>query len=188
MPINHLIIGIDPGFSGAIALITPDLINPAASPTLIGCWDMPLIDEGANLMLASKRTQGGRHIIDADGLAQILEPYKGHIAMAIIERVTASPQMGVTSSFRFGEGYGTLTGVLSGLRLPRIIRTAPGAWKPAVGLTSVKSDSIAMANRLFPGTAYFGRTKHDRAEAALLAWYGYKMFQHGKTQLVASLF
>ena len=93
--------------------------------------------------------------------------------MCVIERVHAMPKQGVSSVFSFGDSFGVVRGVMGTLRVPTHY-VAPGVWKRALRLGQDKAGARAMAVRLFPDNGRdFVRVKdHDRAEAALLAWFG----------------
>lgn len=55
------------------------------------------------------------------------------VAIVVIEHVTSSPQMGVTSSFTFGMGYGSLRMALVAAEIPfEPIR--PQVWQKALGI------------------------------------------------------
>src|SRR3990167_995534 len=83
-----LILGIDPGASGGLALI------------------------GDGFVEAHKMPQTRMDLV------QTIEQYMPHIDRAIIERVRSSPQMGVTSAFTFGCNYERILAVLTVLRIP----------------------------------------------------------------------
>ena len=155
-------IGIDPGLSGAIGCIIDG--------QLLAVDDMPTFSEQRG-----KRTI---RTVNAAGVADILREF----AMAnmetptvIIERVHATPQMGVTSAFSFGDGYGVLRGVVAALGYP-VTFIEPATWKKAMSLTADKGGSRRLATERWPHHAdLFRRVKDDgRAEAALIAarWEG----------------
>lgn len=93
---------------------------------------------------------------------------------AVIEKVSAAPKQGVSSMFRFGEGYGGLQGVLAALEVKTYL-IPPSVWKNGLaGLQSAsKADSLTLARGLFKSHAsLFARQKDNgRAEAALIAYY-----------------
>ena len=154
-----MIIGIDPGLTGAVAFLTKG--------NSLRVHDLPT-------MLINKRKQ-----IDAEKFHLIVEPYdrdNWKTINVLIEDVAAMPVQGVTSTFRFGYGAGVLFGVLSTISSFNVIKTKPAVWKSALGLTSNKKDSLTLARKLFPEQAdLFKRAKDDgRAEAALLAHFGRK--------------
>ncbi|MEF9603307.1 hypothetical protein O4J55_13490 [Paracoccus sp. PXZ] len=77
--------------------------------------------------------------------------------------------------WRFAAGFGvvmTAAQLYSGSER-RLTLVRPTTWKPALGLTADKRESLAMARELFPGAAdMLSRAKDDgRAEALLLTEY-----------------
>jgi len=149
-----LVLGIDPGLSGAVAFVHGDqLLNVA---------DLPLVDV--------QHGKGSRKELSPALLHDMLVHTEIRIGKAIVEHVGASPQMGTTSAFRFGENFGGILAVLAccGIRT-ELVR--PQTWKRAMGLGPDKSISRAMAIKLWPlQSDYFARAKDDgRAEAALIA-------------------
>lgn len=146
--IEHCILGIDPGASGAIAFYFP------SRPELVSAEDVPLA--------------GGE--IDAATLARRINQLRP--TMAIIEQVGAMPKQGVSSTFKFGTAYGTVRGVVQALGVPMHLVT-PGRWKKHFRLDADKEKARALAIRLWPASRHFERKKdHGRAEAALLARFG----------------
>ena len=149
-------IGIDPGASGAIAVIYDDVIN---------FYDL------------SKS-----HADNVDHLKAIL--FSGKVErsalFAVIEKVNAMPKQGVASSFNFGVTFGALQGALYALNIPFTLVT-PQKWKARVFDSSprgqVKADQKTaardLARRLYPQASdRLARVKDsDRAEALLMAHY-----------------
>jgi crossover junction endodeoxyribonuclease RuvC len=148
-----IFLGIDPGQTGALALYTP------ASGEL-EVFDVPMLKIG------------GKTAVDHYGLARQVDAWAPLNPSVLIEYVSASPQMGVTSAFKFGDTYGLLKGVCAAHFLGISVVT-PGQWKRAYGLKADKDASRAKACSFFPKhTALFARKKDDgRAEAALIARY-----------------
>lgn len=71
-----------------------------------------------------------------------------------LEKVGAMPKQGVSSTFRFGEEYGMIQGVLKALRIP-YQTVPPQTWKKEFSLLHQdKSKSIETAQRLFPGVNF----------------------------------
>lgn len=147
-----LTLGIDPGITGALALL-----DPAGQPELVA--DLPIIRD--------------RSLAWVDGGAlqsMLLDAIRGRPCHAVVERVSAMPRQGIASAFTFGVGLGSILATLQTLRLPLELITA-AVWKRALGLSSDKSASLHKARLLFP-TADLNLAKHDgRAEALLLAYY-----------------
>lgn len=89
-------------------------------------------------------------------------------AMAMIEKVHSSPQMGVKSAFSFGQSFGWLLGVLDALRIPYEF-VSPQKWQAAMGCKTGgdKNVSKAAAQRLWPNE----KITHANADALLIAEY-----------------
>ena len=148
-----LIYGIDPGFTGAIALYWPDAGT-------IEVHDMPVMTNPK-----------GKTIINPHGVLDILAN-EGGKSLAVIEQVAARPGQGVSSMFKFGEGYGHLQMACAASKLP-LRYVTPATWKRYFGLTASKAASRGLATQRFPDYASeWSRAKDDgRAEALLLAVY-----------------
>lgn len=153
-----LVIGIDPGATGALALLytdTGDLV----------LFDMPVVEI----------TRGKRDVrqVDAGMLGALLRENLPASAHAYLEKVGAMPGQGVSSMFAFGRAVGVVEGVLSGLRIPVSI-VPPQTWMKGCSVVGGKDGSRARAMQLFPAYAsLFSRKKDDgRADAALIAYYG----------------
>lgn len=152
-----MILGIDPGISGALAWVSDD-------GHLISTSDMPVIEIN------------GKKKVSPYILADMLKARMP--TLAVIEEVGAMPGQGVTSMFGFGYSAGILAGVCAGLMVPTVMYR-PAVWKRAAGVPADKGAARQMAQRFWPGCRDFDRVKDDgRAEAALLArWVALK----GKT-------
>lgn len=145
-----LVLGIDPGLEGALALID-------AGVSSLVVYRMPIF---------SKTTTKTKKFIDVGEVFNILKNHK--IDYAFMEQVAASPQMGVVSAFSFGEGYGKVQGVLAALKTPLTL-VPPQTWKKALAVPKDKKEAVARANQLFPGAGF---KKDGEAEASLIAFHG----------------
>jgi len=87
---------------------------------------------------------------------------------ACLEKVSSSPQMGVRSSFTFGEGFGSIQGALTGLLIPYDLVT-PQRWQKALGCMSGGDKNVTKkrAAALFPSQ----RVTHAVADSLLIAEY-----------------
>ena len=96
-----VIIGIDPGLTGAIAVLDSD------RKSIVQLEDMPVIPDG------SKKKVSG------NGLKRILGHYsREQVDMVFLERVGARPGQGVVSMFSFGRSVGAVEATISLLGLP----------------------------------------------------------------------
>lgn len=156
-----LIVGIDPGISGAIAAVTPN-------GHLQWVFDMPVRDAGKKTRTANE--------IDGVELGRLLRLHLPDIDEVWIEEVAAMPGQGVSSMFSLGDSRGCIRGVCEALGLPTQ-RVHPRAWKKSCGLIGAPKDaSRALAIRLYPGCEALARKKdHGRAESLLIARYGAMM-------------
>jgi len=101
------------------------------------------------------------------------------IHRAVMEFVTPMPKQGLGSTWKFGQHYGTLRGILAALHVPREF-VRPQKWQAAMGIakrgekTKVehKNATKARAQQLFPSIKF----THATADAALLAEYGRRTF------------
>lgn len=94
--------------------------------------------------------------------------------LAAIEKVHSMPKQGVSSSFKFGTNFGIWQGRLQALEIPYIFVT-PGKWQKVVFDSMTKGDrkemSLDLARRLFPWAELHLKKHHGRAEALLIAEY-----------------
>lgn len=147
-----LYLGIDPGLSGAIALVNDD-------GRLHSVEDMP----------ASARGNGRvKHEVDSGGIAHLLRPHAAEVTFGIVESVGARPGQGVASMFSLGHSFGVATAVLSCLGIPFELLT-PARWKLLAEVPSDKPLTLAAARRRWPDAPLTRVKDHGRAEALFLA-------------------
>jgi crossover junction endodeoxyribonuclease RuvC len=140
---DWLALGIDPGVSGAAALIR-----------------------------VSGDHVGLIRLVDVDALLAIGE-LAAWADVVVLEEQQASPQMGRTSVFELGRRFGCVEGVLASAGVEPV-RTWPTQWRGAFGLTS-KVGGLALARELLGhAPADVELTRHDQADAVLLAWWGWR--------------
>lgn len=101
----------------------------------------------------------------------------------IVEKVSAMPKQGVTSTFHFGQSFGYILGVLEANEIPYQLVT-PKTWKKHYGLNDDKGKSIETAKRLFPTVSLLPtdrcRVESDgMAEALLMALYAMRVDRGG---------
>ena len=116
--------GIDPGYSGAIAVINEE-------GKLVGLQRLKYTEHDiANFMM-------GRQL---------------SVELAVLEKVSSMPRQGVASTFKFGTSYGFCRGLLVCNRI-RFETSTPGTWQRAMGCLSKGDKNVtkAAAQRLFPG-------------------------------------
>jgi len=152
-------IGIDPGLSGAIALLN-------SKYECLHVEDMPV--------MALKK---GKNQVNAVELARMIERWHNlsqEPIIAFVEHVTAMPGQGVSSMFNFGMGYGMVQAVLAVERIPFIL-VRPQEWKKRAGLINAEKDKArTLAQQLFPSVDLSRKKDIGRADALLIAKYGEK--------------
>lgn len=160
-------VGIDPGQTGAVAVIVVDTSGGAVHPPEL--HDTPTF-KGE-----------GKTLYDEVGMARILvnvgELY-GPNVFVTIEKVGAMPKQGVASSFNFGMGYGIWLGIIATLRM-QSQRVTPQRWKKTALQDGPKVDQavVAVAARLYPATAPMlrgprGALLMGRADALMISHHG----------------
>lgn len=99
------------------------------------------------------------------------------VLFAYIERVSSSPQMGVTSAFTFGRGYGFLRGCLIAHEV-KFEEVSPQRWQKEMQCLTGgdKNISKSRAQQLFPHL----KITHAIADAILLAEYGRRIHSSGQ--------
>jgi crossover junction endodeoxyribonuclease RuvC len=127
-----LVIGIDPGLSGALAVL--------------------------------------------DGTGEV----RRVAARVVIERVSAMPKQGVSSTFTFGVAFGSILGAVQALNLP-IEFVTPVTWKRALGLSSDKKAALHKARLMFPYAEINLEKHHGRAEALLIAHWAQRHSLQART-------
>lgn len=167
------VLGIDPGGAGALALYTPGwkaTKDAPAIPASLVIYDMPADEVTVG---RSKRRRVNVLALD-DLVAEML--LLGPLDKVVIEQVGGMP--GQASGFAFGYGVGLLHAVFRLRRIPLEVVT-PAKWKKDVKAPRDKREAVVRAEELMPqfrdqfiGTGKRGGTRPDRAEAALLAYWG----------------
>ena len=148
-----VILGIDPGCSGALVLITEQ-------GGYIDHLNMPTIKVGTK-----SRVNGA-------AAAAWLRQYQ--INEAFLEQVGAMPGQGTASMFTFGHAAGVAEGLLQGLNIPYTLVT-PQAWKKAAGLIGSDKDAASSrAIQLYPELRFLDAKAKGQAiaDALLIARFG----------------
>lgn len=157
-----IVLGIDPGLSGALA-----------------SWDgitLTLLE-----MPAVKSTGRGR-IVVWSALSLAWDEHFPDVTHAFLERVQAQPKDGGSSAFKFGTVFGGLQGMIAAKGVPSTLVT-PRVWMKQMGVGGGdKTASVIRASELFPeDAAQFrgprGGLKDGVAEASLIALYGFQKLE-----------
>ena len=154
-----IIIGIDPGVSGAICILTDGKITEI--------YDMPTMIDGKK----NKKQVNGAEITNIINKELVNEKDIN----VVIEHVSAMPGQGVTSMFNFGQSFGVLKGICAALKLPvHFIR--PVKWKKHFNLINTEKDaSRTKVIEVFPYISSKISKKKDanKADAILISRFFY---------------
>jgi len=148
-------IGIDPGQKGGIAILGPD--------DYVLLFEMP--DTEARIW-------------------NVISVCNGMDAFGYVELVHSMPGQGVSSTFKFGVGYGGLKMALMAAGIPREDVT-PRTWQKAFGISprdkkgneskdAFKKRLLAKAEQLFPTVTHINLKTCD---ALLIAEYGRRKWE-----------
>jgi crossover junction endodeoxyribonuclease RuvC len=155
-----IVLGIDPGLSGAIAEYDRSNVSALYGLTV---FEMPTVKVARNGKLKRE--------LDLAKLADII--YNTTATVAYVERVGAMPGQGVTSMFSFGKSYGSILGILAAFKIP-VVHVAPQTWRKHLSVRKGKDGSRMTASELLPKSAHIWPLVKDdgKAEASLIALYG----------------
>ena len=150
-----LIIGIDPGISGAICFFEEGQVKEII--------DMPVMADGKK----NKRQLNSARLVNI-----FKENSSNNEEVAVVvEQVNAMPGQGVTSMFNFGQSFGVLKGICSAMQLSmHFVR--PAKWKKYFELINTQKDaSRTKAIEMFPKISSILAKKKDsnKADAILIA-------------------
>ena len=151
-------IGIDPGCSGALVVLTADgTVQDALLMPTFKTGKSSRVNGAALAAFLAKNTQ-----FDRAG------------AHAYLESVHAMPKQGVSSVFTFGHAAGVAEGILQGMGIAYTL-IPPQTWKKRAGLIGTDKDAArSRAIQLWPAwRALDAKGKGQAlADAALIAKYG----------------
>lgn len=180
---REIVVGVDPGGKGALALYRPNVApmpgppgtDITIQPPKLLVWDMPTRE--VQVTKNKFKTE-----LDLDALhklaALLVDSYGAQ--RVVIEKVGGMPGQG--SGFTFGWNCGVVhMAFISCGITPEIV--SPGQWKKDAQVPADKKEAVKCADATFPDYVGEFRRPHatqkgksvvrsDRAEAALLAWWG----------------
>lgn len=148
-----VVLGIDPGCSGALVLITDQggYIDHLAMPTI---------------------KVGTKSRVNGTAVAAWIRQYG--VSHVYLEQVGAMPGQGTASMFTFGHAAGVVEGIIQGLGIAYTLVT-PQAWKKSAGLIGSDKDAArSRAIQLYPELrALDAKAKGQAiADALLIARFG----------------
>ena len=152
-----IIIGIDPGISGAISIIE--------NKKILEVYDTPTMIDGKK----------NKKQINSAQVTNIIKERinKDKEVVVVVEHVNAMPGQGVTSMFNFGQSFGVVKGICAALSLP-IYFVRPTKWKKHFNLIKTNKDaSRTKVIEVYPELSNKLHRKKDsnRADAILIALY-----------------
>jgi crossover junction endodeoxyribonuclease RuvC len=163
-----IVLGIDPGKTGGIALLGQD-------GAILSTSTMPVNEKEIDLT---------RLALEIDR-AQIAARDRGEALRVYLERAgafrIAGRAQGGVSMFTYGEGFGMIRGLLAGLKVPyTMVRAVDWCRKLHEGLSreaSAKERSAQVITRLYPGERFLATARssvnHEGiVDAVLIARYG----------------
>jgi len=159
-----LVLGCDPGLSGALALLDEEasLLELAYMPTLI---------------VTKSRRQ-----IDASALVDTFEDWRAMRGefRVVIEQASTRPMQHAAAGLKTGIGFGIILGILAAQKIPHEI-VSPRKWQAAV-LGKIepgtsKDRSRAHAQQLYPHANLGKRKTEDRSDALCIALYGFERWR-----------
>ena len=160
-----LIIGIDPGISGAICFFENGEVKEII--------EMPTMAEGKK----NKKQINGTQIYNE--ILKRIENLSKKDIFVVIEQVSAMPGQGVTSMFNFGQSFGVIKGICSAMQLSTFY-VRPVKWKKYFGLIKSEKDaSRTKAIEIFPyiSTNLSKKKDSNKADAILIASFFYNTYQ-----------
>ena len=154
-----IIIGIDPGISGAISIIE--------NKKILEVYDTPTMIDGKK----NKKQINSAQVTNI--IKERLNKDKDKDVVVVVEQVNAMPGQGVTSMFNFGQSFGVIKGICAALSLP-IYFVRPTKWKKHFNLIKTNKDaSRTKVIEAYPEISSKLHRKKDsnRADAILIALY-----------------
>ena len=161
-----MICGIDPGLTGAYAIVN----KKTQGNTVVKVRDIPITLKNKKLRINANKL-----------LCNLKSDFEslGDISHVIVEKQQPMPKQGVSSCFSIGESFGIVQGVLAALNSTTEIVT-PQAWKKKLNIPKGEDRALRKENakqkfyELFDEyePAQSSRVKDiDRMEACLIALY-----------------
>lgn len=158
-----MIVGCDPGLTGAIALINQG--------KLLECFDIPTCDNG-------QATGSMKRWVDIDKLREELQAlsklhdFARHAVFGVIERPIPMPTLPAQTIASQFDTFGVLRASLAPIARDGMRAVNPSEWKRFYGLKSDKDAARTTAMALYPDAPVRRQKDHNRAEAILIAhWF-----------------
>ena len=157
-----LTVGVDPGLSGAVAVIGPDG------------------EFCAGLLMPTEPDGRGQRIPAAGEVIAFLRGMRDAAPCeAVVEEVRGYRQDSADRAFRFGRNWGVVLVARKVAFIPIVITPRPKTWKEFYGLSSDKGASLALARSIWPDAPLRRKKDEALAEALLIARYGQRLRRAG---------
>lgn len=142
------IVGFDHGLQGAFAAKTADKVS---------VFDIPIVNKDVNIPFLAKQ----------------LKELKPDFVFSEIQQ--PMPKQGTVSTCTTCRNYGAVMGMLATMGLSTLT-VRPSQWKREMGVSAQKESSRLRALQMHPalGEQLSRKRDHNRAEAVLLAEYGWR--------------
>lgn len=160
-----MLIGIDPGVSGAVGVLHDD-------GTFVQVIDIP-----SRTVPGAGRIRREIHAQKLDLIMEnILRSQDDTPFRVCIEKSFGGKDMFAQSVMSLGESLGIIRGIVEPMFGDVVTYVAPVKWKKAYRIGKDKHASLDMARRLFPKAPLALQKFHNRGEALLIARW---MFEFG---------
>jgi crossover junction endodeoxyribonuclease RuvC len=157
---NRYVIGVDPGLTGAIALL-----HYGECPSV---FDIPTMGRG----------KGAKQQVNLAELMKIVRSCPP--CPVYFEQVGAMPKQGVSSTFAFGRTVGAIEAAFVAHGFP-LNYVTPQVWKRAFALIGTDKDMArTKAIQLHPTASLARKRDIGRADALLLATWGWRAERYVK--------
>ena len=167
-----IVLGIDPGLTGAWAALD------GASGALLGCGDLPVTRYGKTAWIDGS--------VLREQWAFLLARDPGDSIACFIELVHAMPKNGSQAAFSQGMTFGSILSVIQRMRF-MLRMVTPLSWKNGMKVRGDPLDtdrqrkdrSLQRAALMYPFAPLSRVKDHNRAEAILIARYGFEIERKG---------
>lgn len=163
-----LVLGCDPGLTGAIALLEPD-------KGLLDVRDLPTCSNG-------QETGSMKRWLDCPALGHLLIDWARIYDFAresvhvVIERPIPMPSLPAQTIASQFDTFGALRAILSRLGAVQVV--TPNEWKKLYAFGKDKNGARRACLSLYPGAPVTRVKDHNRAEAVLIGHWGVRKI-HG---------
>ena len=159
-----MIVGIDTGTTGAIAVLTDD-------GKYVNVFDMPVNITEYKARYKGEMVNRKRRSVNAEEVYLILKQLcdSHDVNRVVLELINSMGNDAAYASMQMGKSYGIVEGCLSALPV-EVTKVLPRTWKGSMDLKGGdKKSALVRARKLWPDAPLHLEKHHNRAEALLLA-------------------